>query len=212
MYNIPFIKKIIVSLLLCSISSVSVQAQTFVDVPESHWAYSYIEDLVTQNIIDDSYFYHPSKNVSRAELVKIMVLATTGVLDDRLPEKPTFPDTTPDNWYYPYVETAFITGLIHGYPDGSFQPGKEVIRAEAIKILVNALGIPQSLDPPVKFRDYSNTEWFHIYVATAFNKEIISGYTNKTGYKQMLFGAKDFMTRAEISKITSKGISISSLY
>ena len=194
------------------LSAQSVSAQTFADVAPNHWAYSFIEDLVGQSIVDNGYFYHPDRYLARVELVKIMVVATTGVLDDRLPENPTFPDVQPDQWYYPYVETAHITGLIDGYPDGYFRPGQEVIRAEAIKILVNALGIAKSFDPPVRFRDYSSNEWFHIYVASAFNTGIISGYKNDKGYKQMIFGPADFISRAEMAKITSKGISVSTLY
>ncbi|MBT4937193.1 S-layer homology domain-containing protein [Candidatus Peregrinibacteria bacterium] len=196
--------------LLLTVQGVS--AQTFADVAPNHWAYSFIEDLVGQSIVDDGYFYHPDRFLARVELVKIMVIATTGVLDDRLPATPTFPDVKPDQWYYPYIETAHITGLINGYPDGYFRPGQKVIRAEAVKILVNALGIPKSYDPPVRFRDYGSSEWFHVYVASAFNSGVITGYTNDEGYKQMLFGPADFITRAEMAKITSKGISISTLY
>jgi hypothetical protein len=189
-----------------------VQAQTFSDLASNHWAYFYVEDLVAQGIIDDGYFFYPDRELTRAELVKIMVLATTGVVDDELPAESTFPDVSPTEWYYPFVETAKITGLIDGYPDGYFRPERNVIRAEAMKIIINGLGVAKSLDPPVKFRDYNHNEWFHVFVATAYNHDIITGKVNKRGVKQMLFGPADAITRAEMAKITSKGLAVSEMY
>jgi hypothetical protein len=187
-------------------------AQTFSDVAPNDWPYPYVEDLVAQGIIDEGYFYHPYNPLTRAELVKIMVLATTGILDDRFPEYSYFPDVKVENWYYPYVQTAKITGLIDGYPDGNFRPGNLVNRAEAMKIIINGLGIAKSVNPPVHFRDYDSSEWFHIYVATAYNNEIIQGQVNTKGNKQMLFGPSENISRAEMAKVTSMGLSVSSMY
>ncbi len=190
----------------------NVHAQTFSDIDPNNWAYPYVEDLVEQGIIDDGYFFHPDRYLTRAELVKIMVIATTGVLDDRFPEDPFFPDVSASEWYYPYVTTARITGLIDGYADGYFRPDRSVIRAEAIKIIINGLGVTKSYDPPVKFRDYDQSEWFHIYTASAYNHGIITGKLNKNGQKQMVFGPSEPITRAEMAKITSKGLSVSGMY
>lgn len=204
-------KKIIfiVSFFLCSNLSF---AQTFSDVDPGNWAYTYIEDLVARGIVDDGYFFHPDDYLTRAELVKIMVLATTGIIDDRLPESPSFSDSDSTEWYYPYLETAKITGLIDGYPDGTFRPSKRVIRAEAMKIVVNALGIAKSYDSKIKFRDYDNQSWFNIYVVSAYEEGIISGLVNDKGREQMIFKPSDSITRAQMAKIISKAISVSELY
>jgi len=188
------------------------EAQFFSDVPLNHWAYQYVEDLVGQGILDDGYFFKPERHLTRAELVKIMVLATTGVLDDQFPAESFFPDVDVSDWFYPYVQTAKITGLVDGYTDGLFRPERNVIRAEAMKIIVNGLGLAKSSSPKVRFRDYSPGAWFHIYVATAYNSGLITGKVNKKGKKQMLFGPSDPITRAEMAKITSRGLDISPMY
>jgi len=113
-------KKIFLVLLSVVLFVPTLQAQTFSDVATKHWAYSYIEDMVDKGIIDEGYFFHPTRKLTRAELVKIMVIATTGIIDDQMPEEQTFPDVNPEDWFYLYVETAKLTGLIDGYPDGFF--------------------------------------------------------------------------------------------
>lgn len=194
------------------ISISSVHAQSFVDVDPSQWSYPFVEDMVAQGIVDEGYYFHPDRYLSRAELVKMMVLATTGILDDQLPETPSFPDVQPGEWYYPYVESAKVTGLIDGYPDGFFRPDRQVVRAEAIKMVINGLGIPKSIDPPVHFRDYDYSAWFQIYVASAFNKGIITGLANNQGQKQMVLAPSDPVTRAEMAKVISKGLAVSEVY
>ena len=204
--------KKLLALILCFAFISSVSAQTFVDVDPSNWAYPFVEDMVAQGIVEEGYFFHPQNYVTRAEMVKMMVLATTGILDDQLPKTQSFPDVSWEDWYYPYVETAKLTGLIDGYADGFFRPERQVIRAEAVKIIVNGLGIPKSVDPPVNFRDYPNDAWFHIYVASAYNKGIVSGLANSKGTPQMMFAPSDPVTRAGISKVLSNGLAASTLY
>ena len=187
-------------------------AQTFNDVASNHWAYPYAEDLVEQGIIDDAYLFHPERKLARVELVKIMVLATTGILEDQIPYDPSFPDIDREQWFYPYVETAKITGLIKGYPDGLFRPGQTVNRAEATKIIVRGMGLPTNYGKKVKFRDYSPEAWFHQYVSTAFNTEIVQGEVNSRGVKQMMFHPEREVSRAEMSKMASRGLSVSAAF
>jgi hypothetical protein len=81
--------------------------------------------------------------VNRAEAVK-MVLGVFGDLVTRklaaqtCPE-PNFIDLEPAAWFYPFVRDATCLGLVSGYPNGTFQPGKAVNRAEIAGILANVL-------------------------------------------------------------------------
>ncbi|MCR2803974.1 S-layer homology domain-containing protein [Paenibacillus soyae] len=49
--------------------------------------------------------------------------------------KKKFKDVPEGQWYSNYIEWGADTGLVNGFPDGSFQPNKPLTRAEVIKIL-----------------------------------------------------------------------------
>jgi hypothetical protein len=189
-----------------------VNAQTFVDVNKKDWFYPYTEDLVKRGIIDANLYFHPQDFLTRAELVKIMVLASTGVIDDQIPDNSSFQDVNKKDWFYPYVETAKITGIIKGYPDNTFKPNQKIIRAEAVKVIVNTLGLPKNEIKEVRFRDYDKKEWFHIYVKSAYNAEIVTGLKNKQGYPQMIFEPSRGVLRSEMAKMLSKAFKVSSFY
>ena len=45
-----------------------------------------------------------------------------------------FPDVPTGEWYYNDVQKAANTGLINGYPDGTFGPNRNMTYAEAVKL------------------------------------------------------------------------------
>lgn len=183
-------------------------AQTFDDVPQSHWAYAFVEQLVEDGVIDANDNYRPDDNLNRAELVKIAIEATTGIQSDLIPESPTFDDVPTTVWYYEYVETAAALGIVAGYndasgnPTGNFGPGDTVNRAAATKILVNAYGIPTTLDPDAPFVDVDSDAWFYDFVTTAYNQSIIDGYKDADGELTGYFGPGDPVTRAQVAKLS----------
>ncbi len=84
--------------------------------------------------------FNPHQSINRAELTKLLVLATnTPVLKTK---KSQFSDVDPTDWFFPYVETAAQKGWISGHPNGSFLPHNHVNRAEIAKIYVQAFNIP----------------------------------------------------------------------
>ncbi len=115
----------------------------FRDVPPSYWAYGYIEALAAANISvgypDGT--YRPNLSISRAELVKLTVLASgapaySGPYTD-------YPDVPPSHWAYQYIKTATHRGWVGGYADGYFRPSATSSRAELAKLLYLALTFPQ---------------------------------------------------------------------
>lgn len=99
--------------------------------------------------------YYPDQNLNRAEFTKIIVLA---VVSDNPQGEYCFPDVT-NEWYAPYVCTALYTGILGGYPDGTFGPWNNVTYAEALKIVLNAYNAPV---------DYAiQGEWYEAYLQYA---------------------------------------------
>lgn len=135
--------------LLC-IAPMRAQAQTagtitvFSDVPVSHAnadavAYVYQQGII-QGYQDGS--YKPGLTINRAEFTKIIMGIQYGTADaDRCQREAKvnpFPDVKKDEWFAPYVCLAKQKGVIKGYPDGTFAPGKNITFAEAAKIITNA--------------------------------------------------------------------------
>lgn len=115
-----------------------------------------------------------------------------------------FTDVGTNHPYLPSIRFLKQHGVIKGYPDGTFQPGKEVNRAEALKILTLGKKIlgenaasedaerlfleeaqalnEQSATTDISFdlTDVPENTWFHKYVVQAFKNGIIKGYNDRT--------------------------------
>ena len=117
----------------------------FNDVNETTAYSQAIQNLVEDGVLngydneDGSKSFKPEADITRAEFAKVIVVAKfgTNVLADATKSK--FKDME-GHWSIPYVEYASGSGIINGYEDGSFQPEKSVSYAEAVKMIVCALG------------------------------------------------------------------------
>lgn len=98
--------------------------------------------LVGLGIIDgyEDGTYRPEKVVTRAELAKVVIIAL-GLenVADFAESMGIFSDMD-GHWAKKYVNVAASKGIIKGYPDGTFRPDATVSYAEAITLLVRALG------------------------------------------------------------------------
>jgi len=118
-------------------------AESFVDnssIPR--WAKSPISELVDYGILSGNPdgTFAPNRGINRAEFSKLLVNSLGNEIENFVPLTGSFPDVKPDDWFFPYVETAKHYGWVKGHPDGSFKPGDKINRAEAAKMLVNAFG------------------------------------------------------------------------
>lgn len=159
------------------------------------WAEEAIEELMFQGVLsgNDDGSFAPARQLNRAEVAKIIVLAT-GV-SCNTPATPTFPDVQPGDWFYDYVECMADYGWINGYPDGYFRPAVGINRAEIAKMVVNAFDIDQDLTGAPHFSDVAPSDWFYGYVETAYNAGVMQGYTAST------FSPASAVTRAETARI-----------
>ncbi len=141
-------KKIIclVLTLLMVATSVSVFA-AFPDVPDTvsyEEAVSALNQLGIITGYEDGTF-KPDNNVTRAEftamLMRSMGQASIGSTSAAaLPFTDLSDDDTDVSWAYPNINTAYSSGIINGYEDGTFRPNDEVAYEEAVKMIVCALG------------------------------------------------------------------------
>lgn len=92
----------------------------------------------------------------------------------------TFPDVPADYKNYQAIEYLSSKGIIKGYDDGTFAPEKLVNRAEAVKIIVGAMGIKTDGNYEMSFPDVKSAEWFFKYVMAGKTAGIVGGYKDNT--------------------------------
>lgn len=176
-------------------------AQTFLDVPESYWAFSYIEEMVDRGVLSgypNGRFY-PDNNVSRAEFAKIMVTAA-GILLSYNSEQ-YYQDVPISHWSYPYVSSAmyYLTG--YNTPYGNYYyPDQAALREDIAVALVklkgyDLLGADESILTTM-FTDASSiSSDAKKYIAVAVERGLISGYEDNT------FKGQSSITRAEAATL-----------
>ena len=143
-------KRKLLSLLLALAMSVTMAApawaaQTYRDVPPSHWAYEAVEEMSQQGIfngVGDGNFA-PAKTVSRAEFITMVVRQFFPAFED------DWSAETP-RWWEPYADVALASGLLENvwfttaYDNGAWDSGmmtEPINRYAMAQILYNALSL-----------------------------------------------------------------------
>jgi len=176
----------------------------FTDVPSKHWAYSYIQHLAANDVINgypDGSF-RPGELVTRKEFAKIMAQALGIPLQN--PNTPSFIDISRKSWEYPYVETA--KRYLTGYQDGNnffFKGDEPAVREDMAVALVKALQLENEvvLENEITgiFSDHATiSNGLQRYVLIAYKNGLIDGYPDGT------FRAQQSITRAETAALLIK--------
>ncbi|WP_425446219.1 S-layer homology domain-containing protein [Dethiothermospora halolimnae] len=115
--------------------------------------------------------YHPEDNITREELVKIVVkLLGYENTSSLFNQNPKFNDVEKDSWSSNYINIAVGSGLVSGYGDGTFKPKKNVTFSEGITIVLRSIG----------YRDmYLQGQWPSNYIVKAAEMGLLKGISLK---------------------------------
>lgn len=181
-----------------------IAAAAFFPDTQSNWAQQAIQTLSSQGIItgypDGS--FRPQGLVTRAEFSSMLVKALG--LTPMASGAQTFSDVPKTNWAYPAIETVRSSGLVSGYPNGSFMPSKSISRAEAMATLANASRMPMPNDASINqilsgYRDASTIPtWARPAVAAVIQNGIYANDPSAGNAINPLQPA----TRAEVAAMT----------
>ncbi|MGG1514921.1 cadherin-like beta sandwich domain-containing protein [Paenibacillus oryzisoli] len=138
--------------------------QAFADVPDTYWAAAPINSLTAAGIFEGRApdRFAPDEKVTRAELAAIAA-RWNGLKVSSVPA--TFVDAT-GHWAAGWIAAGSEQGWLSGYPDGTFQPNREVTRAEAV-VMINRMtgrapageaGTPTWKDVPADYWAYGHIE------------------------------------------------------
>lgn len=97
------------------------------------------------------------------------------------PQNAAFTDINVGDNHYVAIKFLKDRNVIQGYEDGTFQPDREITRAEALKIILGTLN--KAPDPTEKnstktFIDVHNADWFAANVKQGIENGIVSGYND----------------------------------
>ncbi len=91
------------------------------------------------------------------------------------PSLANFSDIDEHQWFNS-IEYLEESGIIGGYPDGSYQPDRLINRAEFTKIIIEAVFEGPFGNGENCFSDVKRGDWFAPYVCLAKDEAILSGY------------------------------------
>ncbi|UKS24789.1 S-layer homology domain-containing protein [Paenibacillus sp. HWE-109] len=137
--------------------------------------------------------FRPDKPITRAEMATVLV-RLFGKDKGNKTAAITYKDTAPDHWANAAINLAADSGLMDGYPDGSFKPEQTITRAEAASI---ASRLSPAAESGGSFSDTVG-HW----AAAAIGKAKAAGVVN--GYSDGTFRPEQTLTRAEAVMMLNK--------
>jgi hypothetical protein len=142
------LKKVIsaASALAVSATGIAAFAASYPDVPETASYNQAVKELSALNVVNgyEDGTFQPDRNVSRAEITKMIVTAlgksTVSAAEAAAGKDTQFADVTANHWAAGFVSAGVSSSFINGYSQTQFGPEDNVTYAQAIKMLVAALG------------------------------------------------------------------------
>ncbi len=139
------------------------------DVCENYWARTEIASVVADSVmtLEDGNF-NPEGTMTRVEFVKAL-LKVLGNEDLEITQNVRFSDVKKSSDIYGPIARSQQLGLVYGYPNGTFQPNKAVLRDEAQSV-ISHITIEADIDNSIvsKFSDAEAVPaWAnHVYAKT----------------------------------------------
>ncbi|MBP3361191.1 MAG: S-layer homology domain-containing protein [Clostridia bacterium] len=191
-----------------------VSAESYRDVPETHWAYKAVERCSAtkwfEGYPDET--FRPNGSITRAEAIKVFVTFMGEPLPTGLTST-SYYDVKPTEWYAAYVEAGkdLFPKRTSMDSQAKFQPDMPVTREDTVYALVNAL----NYDTKVTNADESVLNMFsdknsisaicRAHMAVAVSNGLVSGYSDGT------IGAQDPLTRAQFATLLYRATFIGAL-
>gem|GEM_PF-6780914 len=139
---------------------------------------------------------YPGANMTRAEVTTIFLrLFSDDFRIQMWSQQNPFADVNSTDWFNNAISTVANAGIVHGRPDGTFQPNQPITRAEVAAI--TARFFEETGQTQGAFTDISG-HWAEGYVNRLAQFGWVQGSGNGT------FRPDDLITRAEVAAIVNR--------
>lgn len=125
----------VMAVCLLALNAIPALASSIADVSANYWAAKEINSVVADNIMTlSANRFNPEGNMTRVEFVNALLKVLSNEnLNVNISNK--FSDVTKANPNYDNILRSQQLGLVYGYPDGTFQPNRTVLRSEAQSVI-----------------------------------------------------------------------------
>ncbi|MBD2073591.1 S-layer homology domain-containing protein [Phormidium sp. FACHB-592] len=180
------------------------QPKQFTDVPANFWAGAPIAALSAKGILDgfpDGTF-RPNKPITRAEFAEIVRRAFNKSASR---EALKFNDLKPDYWAVPAINQATQTQFMSGFPNGSFQPNRQIPRLQVLLALATGLNLQPKQPAAQVLNQYQDAAEIPAYAADKTAAAIEAGLVLDEDNTKRLSPDK-LATRAEVATLVHKAL------
>ncbi|MBI4234727.1 S-layer homology domain-containing protein [Candidatus Peregrinibacteria bacterium] len=114
---------------------------------------------------------------------------------------PGFSDLKASNKYYDAIAYLVEKKVVNGYNDGTFKPQNAVNRVESLKFIYEGIN-ERIYGGYLPFNDVDRKAWYGKYLYTAYDKGVVSGYSDGT------FKPTQVVNKAEFYKLLLNGMGV----
>ncbi|PCI25362.1 hypothetical protein COB57_01390 [Candidatus Peregrinibacteria bacterium] len=163
--------------------SVVKRIMKFKDIKTENKFYNAVDYVYSNGIVDgyEDETFKTENAINRAEFTKIIMTSSSfeNQIESCNNDVYAFPDTK-GTWMAKYVCVAKQNGIIKGYANGQFKPGKTIQLSEALKIMFKVYSIDAG-------DSQDGDAWFTPYYRTAENNNLLAG-VEKNAAKELTRG------------------------
>lgn len=124
---------------------------------------------------------YPNGYLNRAEALKVVMVSQAKYAErvlwyrSNMPPLPLFGDMRQDQWFAPFVETAFEAEVLQGYPDATLRPGQILRVEEAVVLLMRAYGEEGEAQTAALSTAIQNTpgQWYTPAINAVITKNLV---------------------------------------
>ena len=169
----------------------------FTDIADVEWAGEAINYLAEKGVLSGKgdKIFAPSDNVKREEFVKMLVLAFDLKNEDN--GDIAFSDVNSEEWYVPYIKTAYGLGIVNGISEDEFGIGSYISRQDMAVMITRAKNI--ELTDDMADNTFTDAEQVSDYARQSVGYLKNTGVIN--GYSDGSFKPLGNVTRAETAKV-----------
>ena len=176
--------------------------KTISDVSRNYWAQAEIVDVVTNDImsVDETGHFYPETSISRVEFVKsLLKVLGNDNLDVRIKNK--FSDVRTSDADYSDILRSEQLGLVYGYPNGTFQPSRIMLRDEAQSVVSHIT--KEAVTDASILNYFEDANLVPAWATNAYAKSLAYGiYVNYPNAKALR--PTDDLTRAEAAVLLAR--------
>lgn len=191
----------VMAVCLLAFNAIPVLALSIADVGQNYWAANEIISVVNDDVMTlSANRFNPEGNMTRVEFVNALLKVLSNEnLNVNISNK--FSDVTKANPNYENILRSQQLGLVYGYPDGTFQPNRTVLRSEAQSVISH---ITKDMDADKTVLDqFKDASQIPAWATNVYAKTINYGiYVNYPDSRELR--PNDNLSRAEAAVLLAR--------